>query len=121
MGRAKARVAGNRIQEDGSTENKKGGQPKLPAIENPNKKCARPRRRSYSNFSVMMGNCSLALASDLTTMPSAVSGVTLREVAISLTRRYLAPSAKPSNAVRVVLPFCQNWVTLRHDYEGHYR
>ncbi|HXY25260.1 MAG TPA: hypothetical protein VEI73_11465 [Candidatus Acidoferrum sp.] len=34
----------------------------------------------------------MALANDLTTMPSAVSGVMLREVAISLTSSYLAPA-----------------------------
>src|SRR5690242_5442994 len=50
-------------------------------------------RGAYSNFSVITGNCSLALARDLTTMPSAVSAVVLREVAISLTSRYLARSS----------------------------
>src|SRR6266576_551188 len=49
--------------------------------------------RSYSNFSVMMGNCSLALARDFTTVASAFSAVVLREVAISLTRRYFARSS----------------------------
>src|SRR6202795_1297370 len=51
------------------------------------------RKTSYSNFSVMTGNCSLALARDLTTMASALSAVVLREVAISLTRRYFARSS----------------------------
>src|SRR5439155_10668335 len=41
----------------------------------------------------MMGNCSLALARDFTTVASAFSAVVLREVAISLTRRYFARSS----------------------------
>src|SRR5580692_1995287 len=56
----------------------------------------RKRRRGgkgYSNFSVRTGNWSLALARDLTTMASALSAVVLREVAISLTRRYFARSS----------------------------
>src|SRR5580704_11778197 len=50
-------------------------------------------KKNYSNFSVMTGNCSLALAKDFTTMASALSAVVLREVAISLTRRYFARSS----------------------------
>src|SRR5437899_12658744 len=50
-------------------------------------------RQSYSNFSVMMGNCSLALASDFTTKTSASSAVVFLAVAISLTSRYLARSS----------------------------
>src|SRR5208337_393995 len=50
------------------------------------------RRGDYSNFSCIWGNCSLALASDFTTRPSAFSAVRLRAVAISLTSRYLARS-----------------------------
>src|SRR5580704_5929802 len=49
--------------------------------------------KGYSNFSVMTGNCSLALARDFTTMASALSAVVLRDVAISLTRRYFARSS----------------------------
>src|SRR5438309_5832324 len=48
--------------------------------------------KGYSNFSVITGNVSLALASDLTTVASAFSALVLREVAISLTRRYFARS-----------------------------
>src|SRR5215469_853526 len=51
------------------------------------------RRPNYSNFSVITGNCSLALASDLTTKPSASSALVFFAVAISLTRRYLARSS----------------------------
>src|SRR5258708_18685919 len=47
----------------------------------------------YSNFSVRTGNWSLALARDFTTVASAFSAVVLREVAISLTRRYFARSS----------------------------
>src|SRR5207253_9314313 len=71
--------------------------------ESARKKEGRPRRTphyrkkrkkpSYSSFSVMMGNWSLALAKDLTTVASALSAVVLREVAISLTRRYFARSS----------------------------
>src|SRR5436190_12066117 len=42
----------------------------------------------YSNFSVITGNCSLALARDLMTIPSALSAVVFLAVAISLTSRY---------------------------------
>src|SRR6266851_4711609 len=49
--------------------------------------------KGYSNFSVTTGNCSLALARDFTTTASALSGEVLREVAISLTRRYFARSS----------------------------
>src|SRR5258708_9832174 len=49
--------------------------------------------KGYSNFSVITGNVRLALARDLTTVASAFSAVVLREVAISLTRRYLARSS----------------------------
>ena len=45
--------------------------------------------QELSNFSVITGKCSLALARDLTTMPSAVSAVVLREVANSLMNRSL--------------------------------
>src|SRR2546429_7369918 len=41
----------------------------------------------------MMGNCSLALASDFTTKTSASSAVVFLAVAISLTSRYLARSS----------------------------
>src|SRR5215469_11065868 len=51
------------------------------------------RRPNYSNFSVITGNCSLALASDLTTRPSASSALVFFAVAISLTSRYLARSS----------------------------
>src|SRR6266436_7830192 len=63
------------------------------------KKAARRGRKcrgggkGYSNFSVITGNVSLALARDLTTVASAFSAVVFREVAISLTRRYLARSS----------------------------
>src|SRR5260370_40054245 len=43
----------------------------------------RKRGKRYSNFSVITGNVSLALARDFTTMASALSAVVLREVAIS--------------------------------------
>src|SRR6266446_9337303 len=52
-----------------------------------------PLTKLYSNFSVINGNCSFALASDLTTKPSADSEVVFRAVAISLTKRYLARSS----------------------------
>src|SRR6266403_308954 len=48
------------------------------------------RRKGYSNFSVITGNVSLALARDLTTVASAFSAVVLRDVAISLTSRYFS-------------------------------
>src|SRR3984893_11524397 len=51
------------------------------------------RTKSYSNFSVITGNWSLALARDLMTVASALSAVVLREVAISLTSRYFARSS----------------------------
>src|ERR1700746_1792153 len=63
------------------------------------KKAARRGRKcrgggkGYSNFSVITGNVSFALASDLTTGASAFSAVVLREVAISLTRRDFARSS----------------------------
>src|SRR6266853_2735848 len=47
----------------------------------------------YSNFSVITGNVSLALARDLTTVASAFSAVVLRDVAISLTSRDFARSS----------------------------
>src|SRR5260370_41558955 len=56
------------------------------------RKCRRGGK-GYSNFSVITGNVSLALARDLTTVASAFSAVVLRDVAISLTRRYLARSS----------------------------
>src|ERR1700675_1379715 len=49
--------------------------------------------KGYSNFSVRTGNWSLALARDFTTVASAFSAVVLRDVAISLTRRYFARSS----------------------------
>src|SRR5258708_7565532 len=73
----------------GRRADKKSGQPKLPAR---GRKCRRSGK-GYSNFSVRTGNCSLALASDFTTVASAFSAVVLREVAISLTSRYLARSS----------------------------
>src|SRR5712691_3859195 len=54
---------------------------------------AAPLRGNYSNFSVRTGNWSLALARDFTTVASAFSAVVLRDVAISLTRRYFARSS----------------------------
>jgi hypothetical protein len=48
----------------------------------------RLKKRNYSNFSVINGNCSLAFASDFTTKPSADSEVVFRAVAISLTNNY---------------------------------
>src|SRR5258708_33177524 len=60
------------------------------------KKAARRGRKcrgggkGYSNFSVITGNVSLALARDFTTVASAFSAVVLRDVAISLTSRYFA-------------------------------
>ena len=72
-------------------EKEKAGKSNLPA-DKTNKK--RPKRRlSYSNFSVITGNCSLALANDFTTKPSASSEVMFLAVAISLTSRYLARSS----------------------------
>src|SRR6266702_1060031 len=56
------------------------------------RKC-RVSGKGYSNFSVITGNVSLALARDLTTVASAFSALVLREVAISLTRRYFARSS----------------------------
>src|SRR5713226_3198819 len=56
------------------------------------RKCRRGGK-GYSNFSVITGNVSLALARDLTTVASAFSAVVLREVAISLTSRYFARSS----------------------------
>src|SRR6266487_2802228 len=71
-------------------ENKKSGQlKKLPAGEG----SAAEAAMGYSNFSVSTGNCSLALASDFTTVASAFSALVLREVAISLTSRYFARSS----------------------------
>ncbi len=59
--------------------NKKSGQlKKLPAR---GRKCRRSGK-GYSNFSVITGKVSLALARDLTTVASAFSAVVLREVAI---------------------------------------
>src|SRR6202030_1148259 len=49
--------------------------------------------KGYSNFSVRTGNWSFALARDFTTVASAFSAVVLRDVAISLTRRYFARSS----------------------------
>src|SRR5260370_38814644 len=46
--------------------------------------------KGYSNFSVITGNVSLALARDLTTVASAFSAVVLRGVACSLTMRGFA-------------------------------
>src|SRR5438445_9833709 len=51
-----------------------------------------PKVKTYSNFSVINGNCNFAFASDFTTKPSADSDVVLRAVAISLTNKYLARS-----------------------------
>src|ERR1700682_3760562 len=56
------------------------------------RKC-RGSGKGYSNFSVRTGNWSFALARDFTTVASAFSAVVLRDVAISLTRRYLARSS----------------------------
>src|SRR5437016_13581050 len=53
----------------------------------------RQSRWNYSNFSVITGNCNLALASDFTTKTSASSAVVFLAVAISLTSRYLARSS----------------------------
>src|SRR5213082_501021 len=71
----------------------KSGQDQLARLGKPNKKCAQLRRDNYSNFSVITGNCSLALARDLMTIPSALSAVVFLAVAISLTSRYLARSS----------------------------
>src|SRR5260370_28446998 len=68
---------------------KSGQLKRLPAR---GRKC-RISGKGYSNFSVTTGNVSLALARDLTTVASAFSAVVLRDVAISLTRRYLARSS----------------------------
>src|SRR6266849_5936429 len=68
---------------------KSGQLKKLPAR---GRKCRRSGK-GYSNFSVITGNWSLALARDFTTVASAFSAVVFREVAISLTRRYLARSS----------------------------
>src|ERR1700682_5284109 len=51
-----------------------------------------PLTKLYSNFSVINGNCSFALASDFTTRVSADSEVVFRAVAISLTNKYFARS-----------------------------
>src|SRR5260370_31343652 len=75
--------------EDGE-KTKKSGQ--LEKAARRGRKCRRGGK-GYSNFSVITGNVSLALARDLTTVASAFSAVVLREVAISLTRRYLARSS----------------------------
>src|SRR5258708_25630252 len=50
------------------------------------------KTQTYSNFSVIKGNCNFAFASDFTTKPSADSEVVFRAVAISLTNKYLARS-----------------------------
>src|SRR5713101_2441076 len=82
-------------------QKEKGGQLRLPTRSDPRlqnwgaagRLRRRPLRESYSNFSVITGNCSLALASDFTTVASAFSAEVLRAVAISLTSKYLARSS----------------------------
>src|SRR6266568_8722612 len=71
----------------------RGGQKKRAAEAARRGRKRRGGGKGYSNFSVMTGNCSLALARDFTTTASALSGEVLREVAISLTRRYFARSS----------------------------
>src|ERR1700682_952310 len=80
----KQNVANNRI-----VRGKKAGSRGCPRIRDNSKTDV----KSYSNFSVRTGNWSLALASDFTTVASAFSAVVLRDVAISLTRRYFARSS----------------------------
>src|SRR5260370_3232435 len=80
---------GRRGSADNGRREEKSGQPKLAAR---GRKCRRSGK-GYSNFSVITGNVSLALASDFTTVASAFSAVVFREEAISLTSRYFARSS----------------------------
>src|SRR5438445_3956488 len=78
------------IRKSSETDTKKAGS--LEKAARRGRKC-RGGGKGYSNFSVITGNVSLALASDFTTVASAFSAVVLREVAISLTKRYFARSS----------------------------